>query len=90
MKIKLQHADDSLCGTCRNLAVVRGTGQREEIRKCTAGFGVLRFKVRECSSYDDARVPHVYQLEQTAWRWYSDRFVSPAEFARLTKDEDDD
>jgi hypothetical protein len=90
--IKIQRDVGDLCGTCRHLSIIRGANQREEIRRCNQ-FGRLPFRVTECSGYEDQRVPPIYQLEGHAWRLFEmpdgeKRFVSPAEFARLSDDDD--
>jgi len=93
MMIKMQRDEGDLCGSCRNLNIIRGASTREEIRRCRQ-FGRLPFRVTECSGYDDARQPRDWELENQAWRVFEmpetgeKRFVSPAEFARLTKDDD--
>lgn len=92
--IKIQRDTGDLCGTCRNLRIIRGANTHEEIRRCYT-FGRLPFRVTECNSYDDARVPPAHVFAQSAWRLFEmpttgeKRFVSPAEFAHLTKDDDD-
>lgn len=77
-----------LCLTCSYSTVVRGTRMGDDLISCNALRARVRFHVTECSSYQDSRVIPVYRLEETAWRWYSDRFVSPKEFAKLEDDED--
>lgn len=75
--------------------MVRGERASDTVLKCGI-IGRLRFKVTECSAYDDARIPSVHTLGQSAWRLFEiprtgeKRFVSPAEFANLTKADDDD
>ena len=78
-----------LCLTCNYSTVVRGTRMGDDLVACRIFRDRVRFHVTECSSYDDSRVIPVYRLEETAWRWYSDRFVSPKEFARLEEAEDE-
>lgn len=81
--------EPSLCDTCRGAMTIRGTRFGDDVTKCTNGFGIVRFKVTACSGYSDNRLPHVYELELTAWRFVPsiDRFVSPAEFMRLERAE---
>lgn len=84
-----------LCATCRKLTVIRGESARDTLLLCDVSGGPLRFKVTECSAYDDARTPQLHELYQSAWRMFEmpttgeQRFVSPAEFARLTNGVDD-
>lgn len=81
-------SESPLCHTCNNALVVRGTRFGDDVIRCQAGLGRVRFHVTECSSYSDARVIPVYRLEETAWRMFDGRFVSPSEFMRLNKDDD--
>lgn len=72
-----------LCLTCTGSLVVRGTRFGDDTIKCRYGLGLVTFVVTECSGYDDARVIPVYRLEETAWRMFDGRFVSPAELRHL-------
>jgi hypothetical protein len=72
----------ALCLTCNLATIVRGTRMGDDVIRCQA-LGQVRFQVTACSAYSDARLVPVYRLEETAWRWYGDRFVSPAELMRL-------
>jgi hypothetical protein len=71
-----------LCDTCDHVSIVRGTRMGDDVKKCGI-LGRITFHVTECSQYDDARLVPVYRLEETAWRWFGDRFVSPAELLQI-------
>lgn len=71
-----------LCHTCNSATIVRGTRFGDDVIRCGA-LGRVTFHVTECNAYSDARLVPVYRLEETAWRWFDNRFVSPAELMRL-------
>lgn len=84
-----------LCLTCTGSLVVRGTRFGDDTIHCRYGLGRVKFHVTDCSGYDDARVIPVYRLEETAWRMFEGRFVSPSEMRHLVRtkqapDPDDD
>lgn len=64
------HGDASLCDSCRHSRIVRGHTIDEEIVMCgvTHDVGIrITFKVAECSTYEDSRLPSYYELLQQAW-----------------------
>lgn len=71
-----------LCHTCSAATVVKGTRFGDDVLRCHV-LGRVTFHVTECNAYTDARLIPVYRLEETAWRWIDDRFVSPAELMRI-------
>ena len=87
-------ATGSLCGTCRHLTVIRGESAGDTLLRCKEVGGRIAFQVTECSAYDDAREPPLQELYQRAWRLFEmprtgeRRWVSPAEFYRLSADDD--
>jgi hypothetical protein len=87
LKIHGEHtrntSDTPLCHTCQYATIVRGARFGDDLSRCRALGTRITFAVTECSSYDDNRVTPVYRLEETAWRWLDDRFVSPAELLKL-------
>jgi hypothetical protein len=74
-----------LCVTCSNALIVKGTRMGDDITLCRGGLGRVTFTVTECSAYDDSRIVPVYRLEETAWRRWGDRFVSPSELYELRR-----
>jgi hypothetical protein len=74
-----------LCVTCSNALIVKGTRFGDDLTICRSGLGPVRFRVTECSAYDDSRIVPVYRLEETAWRRWGDRFVSPSELYELRR-----
>jgi len=75
----------ALCGTCSSALRVQGTRFGDDRTICRQGLGLVTFHVTECSGFDDASVVPVYRLEETAWRRWGDRFVSPMEFFELKR-----
>jgi hypothetical protein len=59
----------SLCVTCRAAHNVTGMNN-QYLTICRIGPGpgfVVKFPVAECSSYDDKRIPSVWDMEKIAW-----------------------
>jgi hypothetical protein len=75
----------SLCLTCNGAMVVRGTRLGDDRIVCRFGLGPVRFVVTECSGYSDNRLIDVSAYHETAWRWFDNRFVSPAELMHLNQ-----
>lgn len=59
----------SLCATCSYGLVRRGYGTAEEDVICHVATpaGRVPFKVRECTEYEDRRIPSLYSMEKVAW-----------------------
>lgn len=87
------HAEGSLCLSCRNGQSIRGQGINEEIVHCTHLGERVRFRVTECSSYDDRSKPTLRAMSQIAWQVSSDKktkqigFLTPQEFRAAQKEE---
>jgi hypothetical protein len=71
-----------LCHTCDHATFVQGVRFGDDVLRC-GPLGRVTFHVTSCSAYSDSRLVPVYRLEETAWRWFGDRFVSPAEMLQL-------
>jgi len=60
-----------LCLTCKEARVIKGQNGEERFI-CTDGLfrpnNVVTFKVAECSQYSPFNVPHLFEMEQIAWR----------------------
>ena len=80
-------SDTNLCESCRASRIVRGRALDEEIVFCDAmAMNSVRitFKVTECSSYDDQRLPTYAQLAHQAWILAPATRRRPAGFVRAT------
>jgi len=78
-------SETSLCESCRASRIVRGRTLDEEIVFCDAmAMSPVRiaFKVTDCSSYDDQRLPTYAQLAHQAWILAPATRRRPAGFVR--------
>ena len=90
MRIKIHDgtplgSDSNLCQSCRASRIVRGRTLDEEIVFCDAmAMSPVRitFKVTDCSSYDDRRLPTYAQLAHQAWILAPATRRRPAGFVR--------
>lgn len=97
--------DVNLCLTCREALVTRGYKQSEIRINCGVGMIPLpmTFAVSSCSSYDSKSTPSIHHYEKIAWRVSPDFkrnpagfspeakiMLSPANYAKKHKSEDDD
>ena len=90
MRIKIHDgtplgSESNLCQSCRASRIVRGRTLEEEIVFCDAmalNSVQITFKVTECSSYDDQRVPTYAQLAHQAWILAPASRRRPAGFVR--------
>jgi hypothetical protein len=59
----------SLCVTCSNGLVRRGysAAQEEIVCRATRPTERVPFRVRECSEYEDRRLPSLYSMQKVAW-----------------------
>ena len=60
---------ESRCDTCTHANVIQGYAESERIVLCGAVEPSMRvpFKVAECSTYEDKRLPCYWQMEKIAW-----------------------
>lgn len=93
------HEGPGLCVTCRNAHNVRGVALNQEFTICDmlpSGKDVVRFKVTECSKYDDNRRPSLRAMQTAAWFLSTDKksntigFQSPQERRAAKKADDED
>ncbi|HTC94515.1 MAG TPA: hypothetical protein VK699_13835 [Terriglobales bacterium] len=83
--------NESMCSTCRYARIIKGFSESEEIVFCELSYQSFRvpFRVRECSEYDDKRLPRRYEMEKIAYILLSKTvgrdigFVTPNEFKKL-------
>ena len=71
--IKVQNGtpvgSESMCATCRKARIIKGFSESEEIVFCNSvnPSRPVPFRVRQCSEYDDKRLPRRYDMEQIAY-----------------------
>lgn len=58
-----------MCTTCRNARIIKGFSESEEVIFCDSLYPSrpIPFRVRECSEYDDKRLPYRCDLEKIAY-----------------------
>ena len=61
--------DESRCDTCTHARIIEGYAESERITFCDAMYDPIRipFKVRQCSDYEDKRLPSIELMEKDAW-----------------------
>jgi hypothetical protein len=61
--------NESRCDTCTHARIIQGYAESEKIVFCNSLWDPIRipFSVRQCSSYEDKRLPDVEDLEKIAW-----------------------
>lgn len=79
---------ESRCDTCMHANVIQGYAESERIILCGAVEPSMRvpFKVAECSTYEDKRLPCYWQMEKIAWDLRSRATVHTAGFVRSAAD----
>jgi hypothetical protein len=79
---------ESRCDTCAHARVIQGYAESERIVLCGAVEPTMRvpFKVAECSTYEDKRLPCYWQMEKIAWDLRSKSTVHTAGFVRSAAD----
>jgi hypothetical protein len=99
--IKVQNGtplgNESMCATCRKARIIKGFSESEEIVFCnsSAPSRPVPFRVRQCSEYDDRRMPRRWDMEQIAYILVPKSagrtvgFLTPAQY-REQQEEDDE
>ncbi|MFL6389587.1 MAG: hypothetical protein ACJ71U_19070 [Terriglobales bacterium] len=61
--------NESRCDTCANARIIEGYAESERLAFCDAMYPPTRvpFNVRQCSMYEDKRLPDFCQMEKIAW-----------------------
>jgi hypothetical protein len=61
--------NESRCVTCSNACIIEGYAESERLVFCDAMYPPTRvpFNVRQCSMYEDKRLPDFCQMEKIAW-----------------------
>jgi hypothetical protein len=62
--------NESRCETCTNARIIQGYAESERIVYCDAMYPTTRipFNVRECSMYEDKRLPDYENMKEIAWQ----------------------
>lgn len=88
---------ESRCDTCTSARIIQGYAESERIVLCDAAYPPIRvpFAVRECSMYEDKRLPDFDDMEEIAWPLTSKSagnragFVLATEAKKQTQDQDE-
>jgi hypothetical protein len=61
--------NESRCDTCAHARIIQGYAESERIVFCDAMYPPTRipFRVRECSMYEDRRLPDYAEMKEIAW-----------------------
>ena len=61
--------NESRCVTCSNAHIIEGYAESERMVFCDAMYPATRvpFNVRQCSMYEDKRLPDFCQMQKIAW-----------------------
>lgn len=90
----------SLCKSCRRGMLIQGIGDAEQVQYCNRIDKAIRFKVAECTEYDDKSRPALYDMRETAFYLMTNKgkversigFMSPQEYRKqkeASPDEDE-
>ena len=62
--------NESRCDTCAHARIIQGYAESERIVLCTGVYPRVQitFKVRQCTDYEDRRMPDFEDLEEIAWQ----------------------
>ena len=83
---------EGLCKTCHNGTVLKGESGSQELTYCHVGMAPFRipFRVAECNSYSDSRIPSLSLMKDQAWVVRTDKNGRKIGFTRvkdMTEDE---
>lgn len=61
---------ESRCDTCTHARIIQGYAESEKIVFCNSLWDPIRipFNVRQCSAYEDRRLPDVDDMKEIAWQ----------------------
>jgi hypothetical protein len=78
--------NESRCDTCTNARIIQGYAESERIVFCDAMYPTTRipFNVRQCSMYEDKRLPEFEEMEKVAWQIQSKHAGHQAGFVLLS------
>ena len=83
--------ETSLCRRCRNAQYMRGRGYTQEALFCHNMNKFLPWEPEQCSTFDDATVPSLYDMKDIAWQLATKSgkvvgFVNPSTYQQLKKE----
>lgn len=78
--------NESRCATCTNARIILGYAESERIVFCDAMYPptAVPFSVRQCSMYEDKRLPDFDQMAEVAWTIKSKKAGQTAGFVLLS------
>jgi hypothetical protein len=81
---------ESRCDTCTHARIIQGYAESEKIVFCNSLWEPIRipFNVRQCSAYEDKRLPDVDELKEIAWQIRSKSAGSVAGFVTAPEKKD--
>ena len=81
--------NESRCDTCTHARIIQGYAESEKIVFCNSLWDPIRlpFSVRQCSAYEDKRLPDIEDLEEIAWQLRSKSAGKRAGFIGFTQAE---
>jgi len=79
--------DESRCDTCIHGQIIQGYAESERIVFCTKLWDPIRvpFKVRQCTGYEDRRLPDFEEMKEIAWQLSSKSAGHEAGFVSVDK-----
>lgn len=77
--------NESRCTTCVNARIIEGYAESERLVFCDAMYPTTRipFNVRQCSMYEDRRLPDFEEMKELAWQIRSKNAGSVAGFVTV-------
>ena len=81
---------ESRCDTCTHARIIQGYAESEKIVFCNSLWDPIRipFSVRQCSAYEDKRLPDIEDLEEIAWHLRSKSAGKRAGFISIMQRDD--
>jgi hypothetical protein len=87
--------NESRCDTCARARIIQGYAESERLVFCDAAYPPVSvpFRVRQCSMYEDSRLPDFDDMKEIAWQIRSKSagnragFITVPEQADLKKQE---
>ena len=81
---------ESRCDTCTHARIIQGYAESEKIVYCNSMWEPIRipFNVRQCSVYEDKRLPDIDELKEIAWQIRSKNAGSIAGFVTVPEEQD--
>ena len=79
---------ESRCDTCTHARIIQGYAESEKIVFCNSLWDPIRipFSVRQCSAYEDKRLPDVDEMKEIAWQIRTKNAGSVAGFVTVPEE----